>query len=130
MIDRSEPIFCMWSEPPPASTPASNRLRKRLEVAQPVVAELSGEGPRIEVEPCRLDVDHDAQPGGLVDRLAAHEVGMRDARAGRGDRHLLVDFFVGVEQGVHGPVADAVGRELQAGLDGRPHDRHQSLCEG
>ena len=26
LIDRSEPIFCMWSEPPPAITPAAKRL--------------------------------------------------------------------------------------------------------
>ena len=40
---------------------------------------------------------------------------------------VLVDLLVGVEQGVHGAVADAVGGELQAGLDGGPHHRHQPL---
>ena len=63
----------------------------------------------------------------FVDRLAAHEVRVGDARPGRGDRRLLVDLLVGVEQGVHGAVADAVGRELQARLDGRPDHRHQPL---
>ena len=38
------------------------------------------------------------------------------------------DLLVGVEQGVHGAVADAVGRELQARLDGGPHHRHQPLA--
>ena len=41
---------------------------------------------------------------------------------------VLVDLLVGVEQGVHGAVADAVGRELQARLDGGPHHRHQPLA--
>ena len=43
-------------------------------------------------------------------------------------RRMLVDLFVGIEQRVHSPVADAVGRELQARRDGLVHDRHQPLA--
>ena len=49
----------------PGDHPGREQAVQRLEVAQPVVAELGGERPRVEVEPGRLDVDHDAQPGGL-----------------------------------------------------------------
>src|SRR5436190_1530607 len=91
-------------------------LRAGQEV--PVDDELGRERPRVEVEPGRLDVDHDPQPCGLRDRVAAHEVRVGDAWPGRGDRSVLVDLLVGVEQGVHGAVAYAVRRELQARLNG------------
>ena len=88
---------------------------------------MSGEGSRIQVEPGRLNIDRDAQPRGLFDRLAAHEIGMRDTRPGRRDRHRLVDLIISVEQGVNRPVADAVGRELQARRDRFAHDRAQTI---
>ena len=95
---------------------------QRLEVAEPVVAELGGERAGIEIEPGGLDVGDDAEPGHLLDRLAAHEVAVRDAGAGRADGRGLVGFVVGIEQRVNGAVADAVGRELQAGFDRRFDD--------
>ena len=115
----------MWSEPPPAMHAGREQALQRLEIAQAVVAELGRQCARVELQPGRLDVDDDAQPGRLLDRLATHEVGMRDARPRRRDRRLLVHFFVGFEQRLHRPVADAMGRELQAGFDGRAHHRHQ-----
>ena len=62
-----------------------------------------------------------------IDRLAAHEVRMRDRGPRVADRMPQGDVFVGVEQRVHGPVAHGMGRELQTGFDGRFDDRHQSL---
>ena len=43
-------------------------------------------------------------------------------------RRSFVDLFVGIEQSMNGPIADAVGRELKARRDGLAHDRHQLLA--
>ena len=58
---------------------------ERLEIAQAVVAELGGQRSRIQIQPGRLNVDHDAQPGRLIDGLATHEIGVRDAGPRRGN---------------------------------------------
>ena len=59
----------------------------------------------------------------LLDRLRAHEVGVRNARPRLAHRHLLVYFLVRVQQRVDRAVAHRMGGELQARLDRRLDDR-------
>ena len=85
-----------------------------LEVGEPLVAEVLAKRRAVEVEPGRLHVGDDAQRLHLRDRLRAHEVGVRDARAaGRAPESRPVDALVGVDHRVDRPVALRVGRELQ-----------------
>src|SRR5205807_10287520 len=63
-------LFFLMLRPPPRSTlfPYTTLFRS---------PELGGEGPRIEIEPGRLDIHAYAELWKLLDRLLTHEVGMR-----------------------------------------------------
>src|SRR5262249_10828459 len=100
---------------------------QRLEVAQPIIAELGHQRSRVEIEPGRLDVDRHAESGTLPDGFLAHEVRVRDARSRLPNRHRPGHLFIGIQQGMDGAIADGVSGELQPGLDRRPHDREQLL---
>ena len=56
---------------------------ERLEITQPIVAELLRERARVEVEPSGLDVHDHAEARGQGHRFLAHEVAVRHRRARR-----------------------------------------------
>ena len=100
---------------------------QRLEIPQPLQAELLHQRPRVEIQPRRLNVRGDAQFHHFVHRLATHEIAVRDARTRRANRQRAPHLLIRLEQPMHRAVAHRMRRELQPALHRRLHHRQQPL---
>src|SRR5262245_6991665 len=98
---------------------------QRLKVAKTIIAKVSNQGSRVQIQPGGLNVHHDAELGDLLDRLNTHEVGMRDARTVLSHWPGSVEFFIDLKQRVDCPVTDGVSRELQSALQRGLDNRQQ-----
>src|SRR5436190_1456672 len=98
-----------------------------LEVAEAFTPKLFQKCVAIQIKPGGLDIKHYTQASRLLHRLAAHEIGMTDARQRVFDRHGFVHFLISVEKRVDGPVTDRMRGVLQAGFDGGTHHGHQTI---
>src|SRR5262249_61927775 len=105
-------VCCGRPRAPAAAPPRLEETPERLEVPQPIVAELGHQRPRVEVQPGRLDVHRHAELGAFLYRFLAHEVRMRDARPRLAEWDRLADLLVRVDQRVDGAVAHGVSGEL------------------
>ena len=86
----------------------------RVEVGEPLDAEVLAKRRAVEIEPGRLHVGDDAQRLHLRNRFRAHEAGVRDAGPPVADRKVVaVDALVGVDHRIDRRVALRMGGELQ-----------------